>query len=91
MLRGIRRRPSVADTLLNGIPGKDRMEDRILDSIILEQVFSESKKGDRRIAEMRYIEGCTLAETGKQVALSISGVVKHLQALHKLCVALLAR
>jgi RNA polymerase sigma-70 factor (ECF subfamily) len=91
VLRANRRRPSVsADAMLNDIPGQGRMEDRILDSLMLEQVFAESRKGDRRIAEMHYLEDCTLAETAQQVELSISGVVKRLHKLHKQSVALMA-
>jgi RNA polymerase sigma-70 factor (ECF subfamily) len=66
------------------------MEDRILDSFVLEQVFSTAREGTRRAAELHYLEGCTLAETAQQVDLSISGVRKRLLTLRERSRALLA-
>jgi RNA polymerase sigma-70 factor (ECF subfamily) len=92
MLRTNRRRPAVSvDPLLDGLSGRERMEDRILDSFVLEQVFSHAKKSTRVAAEMHYLEGCTLQETAERVDLSISGVRKRLRALREQGVALMAR
>src|SRR5208283_738252 len=76
-LRTSRRRPAVSvDPLLDGLAGRERMEERLVDSFVLEQLFSHARKSTRRAAEMHYLEGCTLQETAKTVALSISGVRK---------------
>jgi len=84
VLRSNRRRPTVSvDPLLDGLAGQERMEDRILDSFVLDQVFSTAREGTRRAAEMYYLEGCTLAETAEEVDLSISGVRKRLRALRE--------
>jgi len=92
MMRASRRRPTVSvDPLLDGLPGQEQMEDRILDSFVLEEVFSRAKESTRRAAEMHYLEGCTLAETAAQVDLSISGVRKRLRSLRDQGVALMAR
>jgi RNA polymerase sigma-70 factor (ECF subfamily) len=92
MMRTNRRRPAVSvEPLLDGLPGREQMEDRILDSFVLEDVFSRAKENTRRAAEMHYLEGCTLAETAAQVDLSISGVRKRLRTLRDQGVALMAR
>ncbi|MGA2641018.1 MAG: sigma-70 family RNA polymerase sigma factor [Spirochaetia bacterium] len=84
VMRGIRRRPTVSvEPLLDGLAGRERMEDRILDSFVLDQVFSTAREGTRLAAEMHYLEGCTLAETAEEVDLSISGVRKRLRALRE--------
>ena len=92
MLRTNRRRPTVsADSLRDGLASGERMEDRILDTFVLEQVFSRAKESTRRAAEMHFLEGCTLEETAQQVELSISGVRKRLRTLREQGVALMAR
>jgi RNA polymerase sigma-70 factor, ECF subfamily len=92
MIRTNRRRPTVsADALLDGMASGERMEDRILDTFTLEQVFSGAKQSTRRAAEMHYLEGCTLAETAAHVDLSISGVRKRLRTLRDQNLALAAR
>jgi RNA polymerase sigma-70 factor (ECF subfamily) len=84
MLRANRRRPTVsADVLRDGLAGRERVEDRILAAFVLDQVFSGTKEGTRKAAEMHYLEGRTLAETAKEVDLSVSGVRKRLLALRE--------
>jgi RNA polymerase sigma-70 factor (ECF subfamily) len=91
VIRTNRRRPSVsADALLDGLADHERMEDRLVDSFVLEQVFSGAKESTRRAAEMHYLEGCTLAETAEKVELSISGVRKRLRGLREQGAALMA-
>jgi RNA polymerase sigma-70 factor (ECF subfamily) len=91
-LRTHRRRPAVSvDPLLDGLPGRERMEDRILDTFVLEEIFSQAKPSTRKAAEMHYLEGCTLAETAAQVDLSISGVRKRLRSLREQGEVLMAR
>jgi RNA polymerase sigma-70 factor (ECF subfamily) len=91
MLRTQRRRPSVsANEMLEGMAGPERLEDQILDSWTVEQVFAGAREGTRRAAEMHYVEGCTLAETAEQVGLSISGVRKRLRSLRDQNLAVMA-
>jgi len=92
MLRTNRRRPTVsADPLLEGLAGREQVEERVLDTFVLEQVFAGAKESTRRAAEMHYLEGCTLAETAEEVELSISGVRKRLRTLRDQGTALLSR
>jgi RNA polymerase sigma-70 factor, ECF subfamily len=92
MLRTNRRRPTVsADPFMDGLAGQERMEDRVLDAFVLEQVFSGVKESTRRAAEMHFLEGCTLAETAERVELSISGVRKRFRSLRDQNVALMTR
>ena len=91
MLRSRRRRPTVsAEPFIENIAGRERMEDRILDSYLLETVFSGAAEGTRTAAEMLYLEGRTLAETAAQVDLSVSGVRKRLRCLRERKVDILA-
>jgi len=91
MLRTQRRRPAVsADEMLEGMADPERLEDRILDSWTVEQVFAGARGGTRRAAEMHYLEGRTLAETAEQVDLSISGVRKRLRSLRDQNLAIMA-
>jgi RNA polymerase sigma-70 factor (ECF subfamily) len=92
MLRTNRRHPTVSgDALFDGMGGREKMEDRVLDSFVLEQVFSGARESTRRAAEMHFLEGCTLAETAERVELSISGVRKRFRALRDQNVALMTR
>src|SRR5208283_1636165 len=60
ILRTSRRRPAVnIDPLLDALPGREQMEERILDSFVLEKVFAQAKESTRRAAEMHYLEGRT--------------------------------
>jgi len=91
-LRSRKRRPTVsAEPFLENIAGRERMEDRILDSYVLEMVFSGTAGSTRTAAEMLYLEGRTLAETAAQVDLSVSGVRKRLRCLREQKVDLLGR
>ena len=92
MLRANQRRRHVsADALIIEIADVERAEDRILDSFAVEQLFSKSNEGTRRLAEMRYLEGRTIAETAQLAAISTSGVCKRLQRLRERSIALMAR
>jgi len=92
LLRSKRRRPSVSvDALANVIDNLERVEDRVLDSLAVEQIFSKSRQSTRRIAELYYAEGHTLVETAQHAAISISGVCKRLRKLRERSVVLMAR
>lgn len=91
VMRTQRRRPAIsADQMLEAMAGPERLEDRILDSLTLEQVFKGAREGTREAAEMHYLEGRTLAETAAKVDLSISGVRKRLRSLRDQNVAIMA-
>jgi RNA polymerase sigma-70 factor (ECF subfamily) len=84
MMRSNRRRPTLSgEGVLDGLAGWDRVEDKVLASFTLDQVFSATKESTRRAAEMHYVEGRTLAETAREVDLSVSGVRKRLLALRE--------
>jgi len=84
MLRSRKRRPTVsAESFLESIAGREQVEERVIDSYVLEQVFSETPEGTRTAAEMLYLEGRTLAETAQEVDLSVSGVRKRLRTLRE--------
>jgi RNA polymerase sigma-70 factor (ECF subfamily) len=72
-----------ADILMDGLEGRERVEDRVVTAFFLDQVFSGTREGTRRAAEMHYLEGRTLAETAKEVDLSVSGVRKRLLTLRE--------
>ena len=83
-LRTNRRRPTVSmDAMPRALAGRDTVEDTVVAAFVLEQVFSGTKEGTRRAAEMHYLEGRTLAETAKEADLSVSGVRKRLLALRE--------
>ena len=91
-LRDSRRRPTVsADPLLPVLEGRERLEDRVIDSFTLEQVFAGARQGTRTAAEMLFLEGRTLAETAEEVDLSISGVRKRIRTLREQTLALVQR
>jgi RNA polymerase sigma-70 factor (ECF subfamily) len=84
VLRDSRRRPLIsAEPLLPMLEGRDRLEERLLDSFVVEQVFSGAREGTREAAEMLFLEGRTLAETAREVDLSISGVRKRIRTLRE--------
>jgi RNA polymerase sigma-70 factor (ECF subfamily) len=89
-LRSRRRRPTTsADPLLPFLAGRERVEERVLDAYLLDQVFARAREGTRQAAEMLYLEGRTLAQTAEEVDLSISGVRKRMRLLRERNLALI--
>jgi RNA polymerase sigma factor (sigma-70 family) len=89
-IRSSRRRPTTsADPLLPFIAGRERVEERVLEAYLVEQVFARSRQGTREAAEMLYVEGRTLAQTAEEVDLSISGVRKRMRSLREQNLALI--
>jgi RNA polymerase sigma-70 factor, ECF subfamily len=89
-IRARRRRPTTsADPLLPFLEGRERVEDRVLDACLVEQVFAGSRRGTREAAQMLYLEGRTLAQTARAVDLSISGVRKRIRTLREQNLALI--
>ncbi len=90
ILRDTRRRPTVsADPMLPLLEGRERLEDDVLDACVVEQLFSGAREGTRAAAEMLFLEGRTLAETAREVDLSISGVRKRIRTLREQNLALM--
>lgn len=90
LLRDSRRRPTVsAEPLLPLLEGRERLEDNVLDAFVVEQVFAGARQGTREAAEMLFVEGRTLAETAREVDLSISGVRKRIRTLRDQNLALM--
>ena len=84
LLRDNRRRPTVsAEPLLPVLEARERLEDEVLDAFVIEQVFAGARQGTREAAQMLYVEGRTLAETAREVDLSISGVRKRIRTLRE--------
>ena len=50
---------------------------------LLDKVFHRNKEGSRTIAILHYLDGMTLAETAREVGLSVSGVRKRLEGLRR--------
>jgi RNA polymerase sigma-70 factor, ECF subfamily len=91
-LRSRRRRPAVSAELLSGVlAGSDNVEERQLDSLMLEEVFAGAREGTRRAAEIHFLEEKTLAETAQEVGMSVSGIRKRFRALRENGSALMTR
>jgi len=91
-LRARRRRPTTsAEPMLPFLEGRERVEEKVLDAYMVEQVFRRAKRGTREAAEMLYLEGRTLAETAEEVDLSVSGVRKRMRSLREQNLALMGR
>ena len=58
-------------------------EEIIDSSIILDQIFSDTKEGTQTMAILHYVDGFTLEETAKAMQMSVSGVRKRLSVLRK--------
>jgi RNA polymerase sigma-70 factor (ECF subfamily) len=84
MLRSRRRRSTVsAEPFLDVLAARDRFEERLTDAWELDGMFLGVKNGTRQAASMHFLEEKTLAETAREVGLSISGVRKRLCSLRK--------
>ncbi len=57
-------------TVMDRIPQKERMEDKILNEYALEQVLDTLPVREREIIRMRYFQNRTQAETAKEFAVS---------------------
>jgi len=83
-MRSVSRRREVDSVeILETLPGADAMETRMLDTMLVEQVFAGVKDSTRRAAEIHYRDGATLEETAENVGMSVSGVRKRLDGLRR--------
>jgi RNA polymerase sigma-70 factor (ECF subfamily) len=84
MMRSARRRPVVrASHIIDACPGRENVEDRVLDAALVEQIFHGVKESTRQAARIHYLECATLEETAERVGMSISGVRKRLDSLRR--------
>ncbi len=91
-MRSARRRPVIeAGEMLEALPGRENVEARALDSLLVEQIFSGVKESTRQAARIHYLESATLEETAEKVGMSISGVRKRLEGLRRQSLARAAR
>ncbi len=83
-LRSRRRKFAVsAEPFIESLSSHERIEDKVLDSWELEQVFLGERESTRKAAMIHYLEEKTLEETAQEVGLSISGVRKRLATLRR--------
>jgi RNA polymerase sigma-70 factor, ECF subfamily len=84
MLRSRRRRFAVsAEPFLDTLAARECLEERLTDAWELDGVLLGVEERTRRAAAIRFLEEKTLAETAREVGLSLSGVRKRLFALRK--------
>lgn len=62
------------------------LEEKIISSIQLEDIFRKVPESTRIIAELRYVSKFTLDEISEAVGMSISGVRKRLRKLKEICI-----
>ncbi len=92
VLRSRRRAPSYgSDRLLEDLPGREEPADRVLDTLLLEELFAQELPGTRSMAELHYLEKASFKETAARVGLSVSGVRKRLSGLRARGLAIAAR
>lgn len=84
MLRSLRRRFAArAELFPDVLVARENLEERMTDAWELDGIFMGAKESTRQAAAMLFLEEKTLAETARDVGLSISGVRKRLCALRK--------
>lgn len=57
------------------------LEERVLNTIYLDEIFSRVKETTRVIAELRYVSGMKLEDIAEVVGMSVSGVRRRLRVL----------
>lgn len=77
------KRSSGDSGILEKIAAFDKQEDKVLDRVFLDQLFSGQKPSTRTIAVLHYVDGLTLEETAELSGLSVSGVRKRLRKLRE--------
>ncbi len=77
------KRTSCDNEILEMIVSLDRVEEKALDRMFLDQLFSGQKASTRTIAVLHYMDGLTLEETSQLSGLSVSGVRKRLRKLRE--------
>ncbi len=78
-----RRRETTDDELVSRIATLDDTEGRLGARSVLRKVFRQSRESSRTIALLHFVDGMTLAETAREVGMSVSGVRKRIRALRR--------
>ena len=81
MIRAEKTRKSSGDEALEYLAAKDDVEKAGIAKHLVDWVFERESPSTRVIAWLHYVDGLTLEETAKVVALSVSGVRKRLAGL----------
>ncbi len=76
-------RSSADNEILDRIVSAERVEERAVDRIFLDQLFSDQKASTRTIAVLHYMDGLTLEETAEMSGMSVSGVRRRLRKLRE--------
>ena len=69
--------------ILDRIVSFDRVEEKAMDRMFLDQLFAGQKPSTRTIAVLHYMDGLTLEETSELCGLSVSGVRRRLRKLRE--------
>ncbi len=77
------KRMSSENEILERIVSADVVEERAVNRIFLDQLFSAQKASTKTIAVLHYMDGLTLEETAEMTSLSVSGVRKRLRKLRE--------
>ncbi len=77
------KRMSSGNEILDRIMSAEVLEERAVNRIFLDQLFSSQKASTRTIAVLHYMDGLTLEETAEMSSLSVSGVRRRLRKLRE--------
>lgn len=74
---------TTGDEILDRIVSAEILEDKAVNKMFLDQLFSSQKASTRTIAVLHYRDGLTLEETAEMTSLSVSGVRRRLRKLRE--------
>ncbi|MDC7220264.1 MAG: sigma-70 family RNA polymerase sigma factor [Spirochaetales bacterium] len=77
------KRVSGDNEILDRIISVDQVEEKAVNKMFIDQIFSDQKPSTRTIAVLHYMDGLTLEETSRVSGLSVSGVRKRLRKLRE--------
>ena len=84
MMRSSRRRPlNACEKTLELIASAENVEGRVLDRLVLDDIFGRERASTKTMAVMHYVDGMTLEEVATRVGLSVSGVRRRLRQLRE--------
>ena len=76
-------RSSADNEILERIVSTDQVEEKAVNRIFLDQLFTDQKPSTRTIAVLHYMDGLTLEETAQMSGMSVSGVRRRLRKLRE--------
>ena len=74
---------TTGDEILDRIVSAEILEEKAVNKMFLDQLFSSQKASTRTIAVLHYRDGLTLEETAEMTSLSVSGVRRRLRKLRE--------